>query len=46
MGLTSETNRIVEQFEYDNAGLNQGVREFISQMGMSPSPCIAMRCWN
>lgn len=39
MGLTSETNRIVQQFEYDNAGLNQGVREFISQMGMcAPSP--------
>lgn len=38
MGLTSETNRIVQQFEYGNAGLNQGVREFISQMGTWPPP--------
>lgn len=34
MGLTSETNRIVQEFEYNNVDLNQGVQEFLSQMGM------------
>lgn len=33
MGLTSETTRIVQQFEYNNVDLNKGVTEFISQLG-------------
>lgn len=34
MGLTSETNRIVQEFEYSDVELNKGVREFLSQMRM------------
>lgn len=35
MELTSETNRVVQQFEYNDVDLNNGVREFLSQMGTS-----------
>lgn len=34
MGLTSEANRIVREFDYGDADLNKGVFEFLSQMGM------------
>lgn len=34
MGLTSETNRIVQEFDYGDADLNKSVLEFLSQMGM------------
>lgn len=34
MGLTSETNRIVQEFDYGDADLNKSVFEFLSQMGM------------
>lgn len=33
MGLTSETTRIVEEFEYNNVDLNKGVSEFLNQLG-------------
>ncbi|ROW10105.1 hypothetical protein VMCG_02071 [Cytospora schulzeri] len=32
MGLTSETNRVVNAFEYNDADLNSAVREFLDQM--------------
>ncbi|KAJ4412948.1 glucokinase [Gnomoniopsis sp. IMI 355080] len=32
MGLTSETSRIVQEFEYNNGDLNKGVLEFLNQM--------------
>lgn len=36
MGLTSETNRVVNAFDFNDAELNSGVREFLDQMGMLP----------
>lgn len=35
MGLTAETNRVVQEFDLDDADLNKGVTEFLSQMGAS-----------
>lgn len=34
MGLTSETNRIVQEFDFGDVDLNKSVSEFLSQMGM------------
>lgn len=33
MGLTAETSRVVQQFDLNDADLNKGVTEFLSQMG-------------
>lgn len=33
MGLTSETNRIVQEFDFGDVDLNKSVSEFLSQMG-------------
>lgn len=38
MGLTSETTRIVQEFEYNNLDLNKGVTEFLRQLGMLCPP--------
>lgn len=35
MGLTAETNRVVQEFDLNDADLNKGVTEFLSQMGAS-----------
>lgn len=35
MGLTAETNRVVREFDLNDADLNKGVTEFLSQMGAS-----------
>jgi hypothetical protein len=35
MGLTAETNRVVQEFDLNDADLNKGVVEFLSQMGAS-----------
>lgn len=35
MGLTAETNRVVQEFDLNDADLNKGVSEFLSQMGAS-----------
>lgn len=35
MGLTAETNRVVQEFDVNDADLNKGVTEFLSQMGAS-----------
>jgi hypothetical protein len=38
MGLTTETRRVVNAFEYNDADLNSAVREFLDQMGMFLPP--------
>lgn len=43
MGLTTETKRVIQQFDYNDADLNKGVAEFLSQMGMF-KPLITTRC--
>lgn len=34
MALAAETKRIVAQFEYSDADVNIGVKEFLRQIGM------------
>ena len=41
MGLTAETNRVVQEFDLNDADLNKGVVEFLSQMGASATALIA-----
>lgn len=41
MGLTAETNRVVQEFDLNDADLNKGVTEFLSQMGAS-SPVLTV----
>lgn len=34
MGLSAEINHVAQAFDYNDADLNNGVREFLSQLGM------------